>query len=255
VKISGHVSGKGRSKHREFPMASGEMSELEFSQFLQETLKLLAAHSKAGSLHYLFMDWRHLELLLQAVGSNYETLMNICVWAKTNGGMGSLYRSQHELVVVARNGRAAHINNVQLGKFGRNRSNIWTYASVNQFGGAGEDKGLATLHPTVKPVALIADAILDASHRGGLVFDPFMGSGTAIAAAERVHRRCFGIELDPQHVDTTIRRWQRLTGGEARHENGRTFRQLDTAAARLDTKSAFTANRAHSGGTVKARSR
>jgi len=217
VPIAGHVSGKGRVRHREFAMASGEMTSAQFVRFLATALELLAKHSATGSLHYICIDWRHqYELLTPALGI-YAKLQNLCVWIKDSAGMGSFYRSQHELVVVFKNGRTPHRNNVELGRHGRNRSNVWHYPSLNNFGRAGEEGNLAALHPTVKPVALIADAILDCSARGDLVLDPFLGSGSTLLAAERVGRTCRGIELDPLYVDAAIRRWQHFTGGSAIH--------------------------------------
>ncbi len=154
-------------------------------------------------------------------------LKNICVWVKHNAGMGSFYRSQFELVFVFKHGRGSHRNNVQLGQYGRHRSNVWSYPGVNSFGRTTEEGNLLALHPTVKPVALVADAILDCSARGDIVLDPFLGSGTTVMAAERVGRRCYAIELDPLYVDTTIRRWQAFTGALARHaETGRAFNEL-----------------------------
>ena len=173
------------------------------------------------------MDWRHLDELLAAGRGTYGELKNLCVWVKDNGGMGALYRSQHELVFVFKHGRHGHRNNVQLGRFGRNRSNVWHYPGANSFGTCGAEGNLLTLHPTVKPVAMIADAILDCSVRGDIVLDGFLGSGTTVIAAERTGRRCYGIELDPGYVDTIIRRWQALTGGSARHAaSGRNFDDL-----------------------------
>ena len=163
------------------------------------------------------MDWRHQLELLTAAEAIYSEIKNLCVWVKDNAGMGSLYRSQHELVFVFKNGRAAHRNNVRLGQHGRNRSNVWHYPGVGNFGRPGEDGNLAALHPTVKPVALIADAILDCSARGDIVLDPFLGSGSTLIAAERVGRICHGIEIDPLYVDAAIRRWQRFTGDSAIH--------------------------------------
>jgi DNA modification methylase len=231
VPIAGHVSGLGAVTHREFAMASGEMSPPEFTTFLHIVLDLAARHSRDGSLHLVCMDWRHMGELLTAGAKVYTELKNLCVWAKDNAGMGSLYRSQHELVFVYKSGRAPHRNNIQLGRHGRHRSNLWSYPGVNSFGRRGEEGNLLALHPTVKPVALVADAILDCSARGDLVLDPFLGSGTTLMAAERVGRRCCGMELDPLYVDTIIRRWQALTGDTARHaETGETFE--DVAAAR-----------------------
>ena len=218
VPISGHVSGLGRVRHREFAMASGEMSPAEFGAFLRQTCTLLSANSEDGALHFICMDWRHLQDLLQAAAPIYSELKNLCVWAKDNAGMGSLYRSQHELVLVYKHGCAAHRNNVELGRHGRNRTNLWSYPGVNSFGRKGEEGNLLALHPTVKPVKLVADAILDCSARGDLVLDAFLGSGTTLIAAERVGRACFGLELDPLYVDTIIRRWEALTGDVARHD-------------------------------------
>jgi DNA modification methylase len=217
VPIDGHVSGKGRVRHREFMMASGQMSPAQFTRFLGTALELLVRHSSPGSLHYVCMDWRHQHELLTAALGIYAEFKNLCIWVKDNAGMGSLYRSQHELIYVFKNGRAPHRNNVELGQHGRNRTNVWHYPGPNNFGRKGEEGNLAALHPTVKPVALIADAILDCSTRGDLVLDPFLGSGSTLLAAERVGRICRGIELDPLYVDTVIRRWQQLTGEHAIH--------------------------------------
>jgi DNA modification methylase len=175
VPIEGHVSGLGKVTHREFAMASGEMSEAEFTEFLATVFRNQARHSADGAIHFICMDWRHLGEVLAAGKSAYSELKNLCVWAKTNGGMGSLYRSQHELVFVFKAGNGPHINNVELGKHGRYRTNIWSYPGINSFG-KDRDAELA-LHPTVKPVKLVADAILDCSKRGGIVLDPFAGSG------------------------------------------------------------------------------
>jgi DNA modification methylase len=215
VPIGGHVSGLGANKHREFAMASGEMTEDQFTAFLKDVLGNLADHSSDGSIHYVCMDWAHLWELLSAGRAAYDDLKNICVWAKTNGGMGSLYRSQHEMVAVYKKGRAPHVNNVELGRHGRYRTNVWTYAGMNTFG-AERDEALA-MHPTVKPVKLVEDAILDCSDRGAIVTDAFLGSGTTLIAAENTGRRCFGLELDPLYVDLIIRRWQAMTGEEAVH--------------------------------------
>jgi len=180
------------------------------------------------------MDWRHLDEMLATGRDVYSELKNLCVWAKDNGGMGSLYRSQHELVFVFKHGGAPHRNNVQLGRFGRNRSNLWRYPGANSFARNGAEGNLLALHPTVKPVAMVADAILDCSARGDIILDAFLGSGTTVIAAERTGRRCCGLELDPAYVDTTIRRWQALTGGSALHAaSGRSFDDLarETEAA------------------------
>ena len=215
VAIDGHVSGHGRVKHREFVMASGEMSTQEFTKFLETALGCLAEFSSNGSIHFICMDWRHLRELLDAAEKPYGELKNLCVWAKTNAGMGSLYRSQHELIFVFKNGTAPHINNVELGRFGRNRSNVWNYAGVNTFG-SDRDTELA-MHPTVKPVAMVADAILDCSKRNGIILDAFAGSGTTLIAAEKTGRRGYGIEIDPHYVDTIIRRFDQVYGLKAIH--------------------------------------
>ena len=215
VAIDGHVSGHGRVKHREFVMASGEMSTQEFTKFLETALGCLAEFSSNGSIHFICMDWRHLRELLDAAEKPYGELKNLCVWAKTNAGMGSLYRSQHELIFVFKNGSEPHINNVELGRFGRNRSNVWNYAGVNAFG-SDRDTELA-MHPTVKPVAMVADAILDCSKRNGIILDAFAGSGTTLIAAEKTGRRGYGIEIDPHYVDTIIRRFDQVYGLKAIH--------------------------------------
>jgi DNA modification methylase len=173
------------------------------------------------------MDWRHLYELLAAGRDAYGELKNLCVWVKHNAGMGSLYRSRHELVLVFKHGRNGHRNNVQLGQFGRNRTNVWHYPGANSFARCGEEGNLLALHPTVKPVAMVADAMLDCSARGDIVLDAFLGSGTTVIAAERTGRRCYGLELDPAYVDTIVRRWQTLAGGSARHAaSGRNFDDL-----------------------------
>ncbi len=229
VPIAGHASGNGVVKHRAFAMACGEMSQLEFTSFLTTSLSLLARYSSAGSLHYLCMDWRHMRELLAVGEQIYGALLNLCVWAKDNGAMGSFYRSQHELIFVFRNGKGQHTNNVQLGKYGRNRTNVWHYPGMNTFSRKSEEGNLLCLHPTVKPVALIADAILDASARGDLVLDNFLGAGSTLMAAERVGRICFGIELDPLYVDVAVRRWQKHTGDDAVHVgSGKSFNEVST---------------------------
>lgn len=227
VPIDGHASGLGAIHHREFPMAAGEMSQDQFMLFLTMAIKNLGQFSADGSIHYICMDWRHQFELLTAAKETYGELLNMCVWVKSNAGMGSFYRSQHELIFVFKNGAAPHRNNIQLGRYGRNRSNVWNYPGSTNFGRHGEEGNLLALHPTVKPVALIADAILDCSARGNIVLDAFLGSGSTLIAAERVGRTCYGIELDPLYIDTAIRRWQRFTGANALHAvTGKSFDEL-----------------------------
>ena len=217
--------GRGRTKHRNFAMASAEMSPEDFTNFLIESFSPAAEHSVDGALHYIFIDWRHFGEVLNAGIRIYGELLNVVVWCKTNGGQGSFYRSQHEEVFIFRVGSAPHQNNIQLGRYGRNRSNVWTYAGANTFR-AGRMADLAA-HPTVKPVALVADAIRDCTRRGDVVLDPFIGAGTTILAAERVGRRAFGIEIDPLYVDVAIRRWQAATKSDAiLKDDGRTFDEI-----------------------------
>ena len=215
VPIDGHVSGKGKRKHRDFASAVGEMDGPEFTTFLTTACRLAAEHSCDGAVQFWCMDWRHIRHLLAAGGAAFDELLNICVWVKNNGGMGSLYRSSHELVAVFRKGAVSHRNNVQLGRFGRNRTNVWSYPGANSFLRTAEDADLLALHPTPKPVAMVADALLDVTARRDLVLDSFLGSGASLLGCERIGRRCRGIELDPLYVDLCIRRWQRLTGDDA----------------------------------------
>ncbi len=228
VPVDGHICGKGKIKHEEFAMASGEMSSEEFTAFLASTFKHLQKYSDDGSLHYICMDWRHIGEILKA-GSEYSELKNLCVWNKSNAGMGSLYRSKHELVFVFKNGTAKHINNIELGKHGRNRSNVWDYAGINSF---EEDRmdNLA-MHPTVKPVAMIQDAIMDSSNRGDIVLDCFGGSGSTLIAAELSGRKARLMELDPKYVDVTIERFQKETGIDAVNEKtGETYDSMKEKA-------------------------
>jgi DNA modification methylase len=227
VPIDGHASGLGKIHHREFAMASGEMDAAAFAGFLTRACSLLAAHSRDGALHYLCIDWRHAFELLSAGKQVYSELKNLCVWTKDNAGMGSLYRSQHELVLVFKNGRGRHRNNVHLGKHGRHRTNVWEYPCARSFSRSSEEGNLLALHPTVKPVRLVADALLDCTNRGDIVLDGFLGSGTTVIAAERVGRACYALEIEPLYVDTAIRRWQADTGNRAVHaETGQTFDEI-----------------------------
>jgi DNA modification methylase len=212
VPINGHVSGLGKVRHREFLMGCGEMTRPAFTQFLSDALRRLKAGSQPGSLAYVCMDWAHMTELLDAARSIGLEMVNLCVWTKPNAGMGGLYRSQHELIVLFKLGPGRHRNNVQLGANGRHRSNVWPYAAGPGFGRAGEEGRLSALHPTVKPIGMVADAVLDVTRRGDIVLDPFLGSGTTPMACERTGRRCYGLELDPLYVDVIARRWRAYTG-------------------------------------------
>lgn len=214
VRIDGHVSGLGSIRHREFAMASGEMTEDQFVRFLANVYELLCRHSVDGSIHQICMDWRHMREMVAAGDIHYSELKNVCIWNKSNAGMGTFYRSKHEMVFVWKNGAAPHINTFELGQYGRHRSNVWDYDGVNTMRPGRLDE--LAMHPTVKPVALVADAIRDCSKRGNLVLDPFCGSGTILIAAEKTGRRARAIEIDPGYVDVAIRRWQTYTGKVAR---------------------------------------
>jgi DNA modification methylase len=228
VKVDGYVSGKGKVRHREFAQGAGELDRDEFISFLTRTCALLAKHSRDGAIHFVCMDWRHADELIAAGRNVYTELKNIAVWVKSNPGLGSLYRSRHELVFVYKSGAGRHTNNIELGKNGRNRSNVWSYDSAAVKARKGNN--LLALHPTAKPVELVMDALLDCSNRGKIVLDAFLGSGTTLLAAERTGRICRGIELDPLYIDTAIRRWQNLTGRDAvRLTDGKLFRELEAA--------------------------
>lgn len=209
VAIQGHAGGRGAIKQREFVCASGEMSEQQYRRFLTECLTESAAHMRDGAITYVCMDWRHLRAALDAGEKAYDELKNICVWRKTNQGQGSFYRNQHELVLVYKTGTAPHVNTFELGQHGRTRTNIWTYPGANGFR-KDREKDLK-LHPTVKPLALIADAIKDCSNHGDIILDSFCGVGTTVLAAEQLGRCAFCIELDPLYADATILRWQQMT--------------------------------------------
>lgn len=224
------VQGRGRIKHREFVAASGEMSRIEFTQFLVDGLSLAAEYSANGAIHFVFMDWRHATEILCAGEKVYAEHKNVIVWVKTNPGQGTFYKSAHELIFVFKNGDAPHVNNFELGQHGRTRSNVWSYPGVNTFR-AGRLDELA-LHPTVKPMALVADAMRDCSRRGDIVLDPFVGSGTTILAAERVGRHGYGLEIDPLYVDVAVRRWQAFTQRDAvLKATGQTFDEVTEARA------------------------
>jgi DNA modification methylase len=222
VKVSGHVCGLGKIKHKEFLMASGEMTENEFQVFLLNSFSLLKEFSTDGSLHYICMDWRHIKEIINTGKEVYDDFKNLCVWNKDNGGMGSLYRSKHELIFIFKNGVNPHRNNIELGSHGRYRTNVWDYPGVNSF-----DKDKLKFHPTVKPMEMVKDAILDVTNRNEIVLDAFLGSGTTLIAAEDSGRICYGIEMEPLYIDTTIRRWQEMTGISAINlSTGNTYKEL-----------------------------
>lgn len=231
VPIDGNVCGSGRIRHREFAMAAGEMSKQEFTEFLTAAFGHLARHATDGAIHFVCMDWRHLGEMLAAGQAAYTELKNLMVWVKDNGGMGTFYRSRHELIFAFKSGAAPHINAFELGQHGRYRTNVWEYRGVNTLkpGRLAE----LTMHPTVKPVEMIADAIKDCSKRGGIILDPFAGSGSMLIAAAKTGRQARLAELDPVYVDRIISRWQLWAKDDAvLAETGETFGQV---AARRHT--------------------
>ena len=218
VPIDGHVSGLGKAHHREFAMGVGEMSKAAFTAFLTESLGAMAAVSRDGAIAFVCMDWRHMGELTAAGEAVFAELKNLCVWNKSNGGMGTFYRSKHELVFAFKVGTAPHVNSFGLGDTGRYRTNVWDYPGISSL---GADRDAAQeMHPTVKPTALVADAIRDCSRRGGIVLDGFGGSGTTLIAAESCGRSARLIEFDPLYCDTIIRRYERLTGKAAMLADG-----------------------------------
>jgi DNA modification methylase len=224
LEVSG-IQGRGRIKHPEFHEASGEMTSGEYTAFIVDTMGNAVRVSLEEALHFVCHDWRHCSELHAAATVIYDEQLNLIVWVKTTPGQGSFYRSQHELIGVYRVGPKEYQNNIRQGRFGRNRSNVWTYPGMNTFG-AGRLELLAS-HPTCKPVALVADAIRDCTTRGDIVLDSFMGSGTTILAAEKVGRRGYGVEFEPRYVDVSIRRWEAFTRSEAILEgDGRTFAEV-----------------------------
>jgi ParB-like chromosome segregation protein Spo0J len=225
------IGSRGRIKHSEFAFASGEMDSTQFRRFLSLTLGNGVQVSAEGAVHFVCMDWRHIGDLIDVGRELYDVMLNLVVWNKSNAGQGSFYRSQHELIGVFRVGEQTHRNNVELGRFGRNRSNVWNYAGVNTFG-RGRMDALAS-HPTVKPIALVADALLDCTARGGVVLDQFAGSGTILLAAEKVGRSAYAMEYEPRYVDVAIQRWQSQTKLDATlADDGRTFEELSEVRVR-----------------------
>jgi DNA modification methylase len=234
VPIEGHVSGLGRNHHREFAMASGEMTEGEFTDFLESVFRNLATFSTDGSLHYVCMDWRHAWEVLTAGRKAYTEYKNLCVWNKTNGGMGSLYRSKHELVFLFKNGNAPHVNNVELGKHDRYRTNVWDYAGVNTFR-ANRDEELAA-HPTVKPVRMVADAIRDVSNRKAVVLDAFAGSGTTLVAPEQTGRRGYPQVYRIESLSGPFQPNEKSYNGQRRTESGSAARRNFAVGGRLSAR-------------------
>jgi DNA modification methylase len=230
------ISGLGKVRHEEFAMASGEMSEAEFTVFLSTFLGHVKHHSSDGAILFVFMDWRHLFELTCAGREQNLALKNLVVWAKDNAGMGTFYRSRHELIFVFKNGEAAHTNTFELGQHGRYRTNVWEYPGVNTFRTGRLDE--LAMHPTVKPVALLADAIRDVTERNAIVLDPFAGSGSTLIAAEKTGRRARCIEFEPKYCDVIVRRWQAYTGKVALHEIGLTFEDFEGACASSPASSA-----------------
>ncbi len=225
VPIDGHVCGLGAFRHREFAMASGEMTPEQFTGFLTCALGNAASVCRDGAIAFVCMDWRHMRELLAAGVAVFSELKNLCVWNKTNGGMGTFYRSKHELIFVFKVGAGPHTNTFGLGETGRYRTNVWDYAGVTSPGAARQEA--LSMHPTVKPVALVADAIRDCSERGNIVLDLFGGSGATLMAAETCGRSARLLEIDPVYCDVTIVRWQRYTGRQAvLQETGATFEAL-----------------------------
>jgi 16S rRNA G966 N2-methylase RsmD len=236
------IVGRGQVKHQEFAMASGEMSQPGFTSFLSETLTLAAHASTDGAVHFVCMDWRHIGELVAAGGAVYGAMLNLIAWVKSNAGQGSFYRSQHELIGVFRVGNSPHLNTIDLGRHGRSRSNVWKYAGANTFRAGRMDDLRA--HPTVKPIALVADAIKDCTQRNQLVLDLFSGSGTTLLAAERVGRQARAMEIDPRYVDVAIRRWQTFTGRDAVHiDSALTFEEM--ASSREDSCPPRSQRRSH----------
>lgn len=235
VPIDGHVSGLGSIQHREFAMGAGEMSSAAFTAFLRETLGAMAGVSRDGAIAFVCMDWRHMGELLAAGEQVFSELKNLCIWNKTNGGMGTFYRSKHELVFVFKVGTAPHVNSFGLGEDGRYRTNVWDYPGISSLGsGRGE---MLAMHPTVKPTALVADAIRDCSKRGGIVLDGFGGSGTTLIAAETCGRSARLIEFDPLYCDTIVRRFEKLTGKAAKlAQDGATFEATEVQRSREELK-------------------
>jgi len=212
VPIAGHVGGSGAIQHREFAMPSGQMSQEEFTAFLRNAFRNLD-FSGDGSIHFVCMDWRHMQEMLAAGGDVYSELKNLIVWVKDNGGMGTFYRSRHEMIFAFKNGAAPHINSFELGQHGRYQTNVWQYRRVNTLKTGRMDE--LALRPTVKPVQLIADAMKDVSQRNGIVLDLFGGSGSTLIAAHKIGRKAYLCEVDPIYCDRIIQRWESYAKDDA----------------------------------------
>lgn len=228
VRIGGNVSGLGKTRHREFAMMSGEQSASELMAFFRRVFRNCVQFSRPASIHYHCIDWRHAREMQDAADGIYTEFKQLIVWDKGSGSMGTFYRSQHELILVFKSGRGSHVNNFELGQQ-RYRTNIWRYDGAAQFR-KGREEDLAA-HPTVKPTALVIDAIRDCSNTGDLILDPFAGSGTTALAAHHTGRRCATIEIDPLYVDTALKRLCKVTGVPAIHADGRTFDEVAAARA------------------------
>ena len=226
--IDGFVSKKGTK--REFVAASGEMATSQFIKFLGDFMATACQFSSPSALHFICIDWRHMRELMEAAQSHYNAMLNVCVWVKDRPGQGSHWRSQHEMIFVYRVGKARHLNNVQLGRYGRSRSNVWQYPAAATFLRSDAQAELVGEHPTPKNKSMVADAILDCTRRGDIVLDPFLGSGTTLIACDDTSRDCYGMDLDPLYADPSIRRWEAWTGESALHdETGLTFAELAKA--------------------------
>jgi DNA modification methylase len=225
IKVAGFISGKGRHRHREFVQGAGELSDDKYFGLLRNALSVLKASCSSGALIYVCIDWRHVMEMTVAGRACGMPLYQIITWVKSNAGMGGIYRNQSEFICVFRAGEDTPLDNVELGRRGRNRTNVWNYAGMSSFG--KERDSLLGLHPTVKPVAMIADALRDVTKRGDVVLDTFSGSGSTLMAAEETGRICCSVELDPLYVDVAIRRWQNATGKDAvLLETGESFNAL-----------------------------
>jgi len=232
VRIRGNVGGLGKIKHEDFAMASGEMTRAEFIAFLQSTFANLTSFSVDGSIHFICMDWRHMEYIQEAAHGIYEEHKNTIVWVKSNAGMGSFYRSQHELIFVYKNGSAPHLNNFELGQHGRYRTNVWEYAGATSFRKNRQEE--LAIHPTVKPVQMLADAVKDVSGRGDIVLDLFGGSGSTLIAAQKTGRRAYLCELDPIYCDRIIARFEAHA-----HEDAQFVKNIGSTSASTDMEAGY----------------